>query len=102
MTKDIKEKHTEFCTSARLVQYLFVDYKTNTMARHKGKPSGINKPKKTTGIPSNFTPDSTKQDEQQTQKYTEDDTRIAGHIRERNPNRNVDKEKATNAHGYKN
>jgi hypothetical protein len=72
------------------------------MARHKGKPSGINKPEETTGVPTNLTPDNADLNQEQTEKYTEDDTRIAENIREKNPNRNVNKEKATNAHGYKN
>ena len=72
------------------------------MARHKGKPSGNNKLDDTTGIPSNLTADNIGNNEKQTRKYTDDDARIAKHVREKNPNRNVDKEKATNAHGYKN
>ena len=41
-------------------------------------------------------------DQELTDKYTKDDQGIADHVRTNNPNRNVDKEDATNAGGYRN
>ncbi len=72
------------------------------MARHKGRPSGNNKPESGTGVPSNLTPDRMKKDHQVTRRYTEHDERLAEHVRTRHPNRNVDKNEATNAGGYRN
>jgi hypothetical protein len=72
------------------------------MARHKGKPSGINKPEESTGIPSNFTPERIKRDHLITRKYTDHDEKLADHVRTRHPNRNVDKKEPTNGGGYKN
>ena len=72
------------------------------MARHKGKPSGINKPVTETGIPSDFSPEKMKKDHQVTRKYTDHDSKLAEHVRTRHPNRNVDKTEATNGGGYKN
>jgi hypothetical protein len=72
------------------------------MSRHKGKPSGINKPESGTGVPSDFKPDNLKTDEKLTQEYTDDDKRPAGSVKVKHPNRNTNKPNATNAHGYKN
>ncbi|HET9429975.1 MAG TPA: hypothetical protein VFO70_02305, partial [Chitinophagaceae bacterium] len=71
------------------------------MSRNKGKPSGLNK-SIGTGVPSKLKNSNLKRDNLITQKYTDDDKSIAGHVRVKNPNRNVDKQDATNAHGYKN
>ena len=71
------------------------------MSRNKGKPSRLNK-SEGTGIPSDFKPQDLKGDKELTQKYTDDDKKLATQVRSKNRNRNVDKEKATNAHGYKN
>jgi len=70
------------------------------MSRSKGKPSGINK-SEGTGMPSDFKPQDQKTDKKLTREYTEDDKKPAGHLRSKSPNRNVNKLKATNAHGYK-
>jgi hypothetical protein len=72
------------------------------MSRNKGKPSGLNKPEEGTGVPSDLKPRNLNKDEALTKEYTDDDKKLADHVRSKHPNRNVDKEKATNAHGYKN
>ncbi len=36
-----------------------------------------------------------------TEKYTDDEAKVADHVREMHPNRNTNKEDATNAGGYK-
>lgn len=71
------------------------------MTTHKGKPSGLNKGGGT-GTPSDFKPGDLRNDEKLTQKYTDDDKKISDGVRSRKPNRNTNKEDATNAHGYKN
>lgn len=71
------------------------------MRPDKGKPSGVNK-SQGTGTPSNIRPGNIKNDTKLTDKYTVDDNAVAEGVRVKNPNRNVDKGKATNAHGYKN
>lgn len=73
------------------------------MSRHKGKPSGINKSNDMgTGVPNNFSPSNQKKDNRQTDKYTNGDERVTEKIRQRHANRNVDKNDATNAGGYRN
>ncbi|WP_207493448.1 hypothetical protein [Aridibaculum aurantiacum] len=68
---------------------------------HVGQPSGTNKSgEQSTGIPSDL--EKMEKDQELTDMYTKDDQDIADHIRTNNPNRNVDKEDATNAGGYKN
>jgi hypothetical protein len=68
------------------------------MARdHAGKPSGVNDSESRTGIPSQ----PGKSNDSTTEKYTEDDRDIAENVRVRHPNRNTDKENASNAGGYK-
>jgi len=71
------------------------------MSRNKGKPSGINK-SEGTGIPAGIDSKKIKKDQAITKEYTDDDKKIADHVHSKHPNRNVDKEHATNAHGYKN
>ena len=64
---------------------------------HLGYPSGVNK--------SEGTGNSAARDEDQnkkaTEKYTEDEDKVADNIQQRHPNRNTDKADATNAGGYK-
>jgi hypothetical protein len=69
---------------------------------HRGHPSGVNKSDDGTGIPAGgkFVEDP-KRDEELTDKYTDDEREISGNIRQNNPNRNSDKDDATNAGGYK-
>jgi hypothetical protein len=76
--------------------------KKNFMASHKGKSSGINKSAPGTGTPSDFKASDVKKDKRLTKKYTKDDNEIADNVKLKHPNRNVDKEDATNAGGYKN
>ena len=71
------------------------------MAREKGKPSGKHN-ESATGIPSNIQPKKLEKDIHLTDEFTEDDAKIAGHVKTQHPNRNVDKKNATNAGGYKN
>jgi hypothetical protein len=71
------------------------------MARHKGRPSGNNKPEVPTGTPSNFTPDATKKDHRVTRKYIDPEGKVSEHVRTRHPNRNVDKQDPTNSGGYR-
>jgi hypothetical protein len=71
------------------------------MSRNKGKPSGLHK-SEGTGIPSDFKPRKINKDKTLTNEYTDDDKKLAGQVRTKSPNRNVNKENATNAHGYKN
>ncbi len=81
---------------------IFVHDKLHTMALHKGKPSGINKPAITgTGVPSDFSPEKQKINNQMTRKYTKDDEGLADGIKTKHPNRNVDKRNGSNAGGYK-
>lgn len=73
------------------------------MALHKGKPSGVDKSKdESSGMLSDFRPSQEEKHEKTSGKYMEDDEKIAGNVRVKHPNRNVDKDDATNAGGYKN
>lgn len=67
-----------------------------------GQPSGTNKSDKGTGVPSNITPENIEQNREMTEKYITEDNEISDSIRTNNPNRNTDKEDATNAGGYVN
>jgi hypothetical protein len=71
------------------------------MAREKGKPSGKHN-ESATGIPSNIQPNKQEEDNNLTDEFTQDDEKIADHVKTKHPNRNVDKNNATNAGGYKN
>lgn len=71
------------------------------MSLHKGKPSGRTKPEGT-GTPSHVEGVKLKKDEKLTEKYTDDDKRMAASVKSKHPNRNVNKTDATNAGGYKN
>ena len=70
---------------------------------HRGHPSGVNKSNEGTGTPSGgkFIQDE-KNDEQLTDNYTDNDQNVSGNVRQNNPNRNTDKDDATNAGGYRN
>lgn len=54
-----------------------------------------------TQIDSERSEDNVSQDEKIRKKYTDDNDDLAEGVREMNPNRNVDKDDATNAGGYK-
>jgi hypothetical protein len=69
--------------------------------REKGSPAGANK-SEGTGTPADKFNDNLERDQELTEKYTDGKDGLAEHVREINPNRNVDKEDATNAGGYKN
>lgn len=72
-------------------------------SNHKGKPSGINKSgDRGTGVPSNISPATEDQDKKITEEYTDNDEQLSDNVKVRHPNRNVDKDDATNAGGYKN
>jgi hypothetical protein len=71
------------------------------MARDKGKPSGVNK-EEGTGVPQNIQPAPSGGRENDSEKYINEDGEVSEQVRTNHPNRNVDKEDATNAGGYKN
>ena len=76
--------------------------KQKTMALHKGKPSGINKPDiKGTGVSSNFTPENQERNSELTEKYTRDDEGLADGLKMQHPNRNPNKKNPTNAGRYR-
>ncbi len=54
-----------------------------------------------TDIDPGRTEENLEQNEKMTNKYTDGKGELADSVREMNPNRNVDKEDATNAGGYK-
>jgi hypothetical protein len=68
------------------------------MARDTGKPSGINKSE---GIGTPSKAGNEEQDRKISEKYTNDENELKESVRERHPNRNTDKDDATNAGGYK-
>lgn len=70
------------------------------MARDHAGRADDGKDQHNTGIPNNIDPN--KMDQDVTEKYTHDDQEIADHLRTNNPNRNVDKNDATKAGGYRN
>lgn len=65
------------------------------MRLDKGQPSGANK-SEGTGTPSKI-----RNDKKLTEKYTEEDKKIADGIRTNDTNRNTQKEDPTNAGGYR-
>lgn len=68
---------------------------------HKGKPSGVNKSRSETGIPTRMEPENGPNDAGKTEQYTEGDERIAENVRTNHPNRNTDKGDATGIGGYR-
>ena len=68
--------------------------------KHKGKPSGTNK-STGTGTPANIKPGDLKHDKRLTQQYTDEDKKLSDQVKAKGPNRNVNKLKATNIHGYR-
>jgi hypothetical protein len=69
---------------------------------HLGQPSGTNK-SEGTGVPAGGQNlDNLQRDQELTDQYTDDDRNIAQGVRSANPNRNVDKDDATNKGGYTN
>jgi hypothetical protein len=76
--------------------------KHKIMARETGKPSGVDKSENRTGIPSNSVPGKMGENNEMTEKYTDDDNEISDNVRTGHPNRNTDKGDATNIGGYRN
>jgi hypothetical protein len=72
------------------------------MAQDNGSPGGANKNDQGTGIPADKYTEDMQQDQELSDKYTKDEEEVADHVRQNNPNRNEDKEDATNAGGYRN
>lgn len=70
--------------------------RTNT---DTGKPS--TKHQQGTGIPSKISDDAMQQNNEMTERYTDDDAEIKEAVPQRHPNRNVDKDDATGAGGYR-
>lgn len=68
---------------------------------HSVQPSGTNK-SEGTGIPAGKYTDDEKRDDELTNTYTDGGDGLAAQVRTNHPARNVDKEDATNAGGYKN
>jgi len=66
-----------------------------------GKPSGGNEPMQGTGVPSKVNDENMPNDQRLTDEYTNEDGEIADGVRTMNPNRNVDKDDATNIGGYR-
>jgi len=71
------------------------------MSKHKGMPSGRNKPGEGTGVPSKINNDDEQLDNRITNQYTDDDKQVAEQVPLRHRNRNVNKVQATNVHGYR-
>jgi len=67
---------------------------------HLGKPSGVDK-SEGTGLRPDMPPEKLKEDEAATNKYTKGEDELADNLKVRHPNRNTDKDDATNAGGYK-
>ncbi|HZH01555.1 MAG TPA: hypothetical protein VEY32_10765, partial [Flavisolibacter sp.] len=69
---------------------------------HRGHPSGVNK-NEGTGVPEGgkFRED-LQRDQELTDQYTDGEDGLAEQVREMKPNRNTDKDDATNAGGYRN
>lgn len=82
----------------------FYSFKTNVMAKESntdtGQPSG-NKPMDGTGIPSKINDGNIPNDQRLTDDYTTDDEEVADGVRTLHPNRNVNKDNATDIGGYR-
>ena len=81
------------------------NFKLNVMAQRsntdKGKPSGVDKPMEGTGIPTKINDENRPNDQRLTEDYTADENEIADGVRTMHPNRNEDKDNATNIGGYR-
>jgi len=67
---------------------------------HRGQPSGTNK-SEGTGLSTDLQNQDLDKNEEMTDKYLSGEDELNENVREKNPNRNTDKDKPTNAHGYK-
>ncbi len=72
--------------------------RTNT---DTGKPSGVDKQESGTGIPSKISDSNMQNDEDLTDRYTNDDESIAEGVRTLHSNRNTDKQDGSNIGGYR-
>lgn len=66
-----------------------------------GKPSGVNKPMEGTGVPTKVNDENMPNDQRLSDEYTRDDESLTESVRQMHPNRNVDKDEATNIGGYR-
>jgi len=84
-----------------MAQGLYYFHKIITMGKdHRGQPSGNNK-SEGWGLRPDMPEEKLEQDLEASDKYTKNDEEPAENIRVMHPNRNVDKNDATNAGGYK-
>jgi hypothetical protein len=67
---------------------------------HVGKPSGIDK-NEGSGLRPDMPREKMDQDAAMTEKYLKNEDELQDDVKLRHPNRNVDKDDATNAGGYK-
>jgi len=67
---------------------------------HKGQPSGTNK-SEGTGLSADIENQDLQKDKEMTEKYIAGEDEIADNVHVMHPNRNTDKDDATNAGGYK-
>lgn len=67
---------------------------------NKGRPGGSNK-SEGTGLSTDMQNQDLKENKEMTDKYIASEDELADNVHEMNPNRNTDKENATNAGGYK-
>lgn len=67
---------------------------------NKGRPSGTNK-EEGRGMPATDNADHIEENLRASEKYTDGQNNPREDMREMNPNRNTDKDDATNAGGYK-
>lgn len=68
---------------------------------HRGQSSSTNKSNEDTGIPAGKFVEDEQRDQEMTDKYTDSESAIAQSVQQNNPNRNVDKDDATTAGGYR-
>ena len=67
---------------------------------HRGKPSGAGK-KEGLGLRPDMPPEKLKEDEEMTEKYVKNENELKDNVKLKHPNRNTDKDDATNAGGYR-
>ena len=67
---------------------------------HRGKPSGAGK-EEGLGLRPDMPQEKFKEDDKATKKYTKDEDELQENVKLKHPNRNTDKDDATNAGGYR-
>jgi hypothetical protein len=76
--------------------------KFKTMGKdHRGQPTGTNKVESGTGIPTRMEPDNRTNDQDKTERYTDDEQSVTDNVRVNHPNRNTDKASGNSGGGYK-